>query len=170
MISCAIGILTSLSQVIHLGFGVKKLLSFKVPVWVELRGLHGKIRLRLEMISEPPFVRRECRRRSHRSSPLTRVFSTDVKFCFPQRPQLEIVAKPLRALNVMTLPILSSYVMASIQTVLDLFTAPKSEQGKREFSSLGAHARHVHAGYTIDLSRFFLGSDIALSEWRLTSM
>lgn len=46
----------------------------EVPVWVELSGIVGVLRLRMEMISEPPFVRH-------------------VKFCFPHLPKVEIVAK-----------------------------------------------------------------------------
>ncbi|ORY73645.1 hypothetical protein BCR35DRAFT_307105 [Leucosporidium creatinivorum] len=107
--------------IVHMGFGVRKLIKVEVPVWVELSGIVGTIRLRLEMISEPPFVRH-------------------VKFCFPTLPQVDIVAKPLGMLDVMTVPGVTSYVTASINTVLNYFVAPKS--------------------YTIDLSRFFLGSDV----------
>ena len=64
-----------------------------------------------------------------------------------QRPKVEIVAKPLGLLDVMSLPLVTSFVSASINTVLDYFVSPSS--------------------YTIDLSRFFLGSDVALSELAL---
>ncbi|KAM0787324.1 hypothetical protein ACM66B_007097 [Microbotryomycetes sp. NB124-2] len=114
---------TNAHFIVHLGLGVRKLVKVEVPVLVELSGLHGIIRLRLEMVPEPPFVRH-------------------IKFSFPRVPKVEIVAKPLGTLDVMTLPGVSSYVLASIDTVLNYFTAPKS--------------------YTIDATRFVLGSDVAL--------
>lgn len=40
---------------LYLGIGVKKVAKIEIPVWVELSGLHGKIRLRLQLVSEPPF-------------------------------------------------------------------------------------------------------------------
>lgn len=57
-----------------LGLGVKHLVKFEVPVWVELAGLHGKVRLRLQVIPEPPFVRHVC-------------------FSFPSLPAVELVAR-----------------------------------------------------------------------------
>ncbi|KAK4053996.1 hypothetical protein OIO90_003641 [Microbotryomycetes sp. JL221] len=157
---------TNAHFVVHLGLGVRKLVKVEVPVLVELSGLHGILRLRLEMVPEPPFVRREFkhlidswRRKSLNIKTNTDSFqsntfvttiheyanitmTTDIKFCFPRVPKLEIIAKPLGTLDVMTLPGVSSYVLASIDTVLNYFTAPKS--------------------YTIDATRFVLGSDVAL--------
>lgn len=40
---------------LYLGVGVKKVAKFEIPVWVELSGLHGKIRLRMQLVPEPPF-------------------------------------------------------------------------------------------------------------------
>ncbi|SCV74595.1 BQ2448_7624 [Microbotryum intermedium] len=109
--------------VIHMGLGVKKVLRVELPVLCELSGLYGKIRLRLEMIAEPPFVRH-------------------VKFSFPIFPSIEIVAKPLRAVDVMSLPGFKPFILSSINSVLYHFVAPQS--------------------YELDLSRFFLGSDVAM--------
>ncbi|SGY85199.1 BQ5605_C009g05745 [Microbotryum silenes-dioicae] len=109
--------------VIHMGLGVKKVLKVELPVLCELSGLYGKIRLRLEMIAEPPFVRH-------------------VKFSFPIFPSIEIVAKPLRAIDVMSLPGFKPFILSSINSVLYHFVAPQS--------------------YELDLSRFFLGSNVAM--------
>lgn len=40
---------------VYLGIGVKKVAKFELPVWCELSGLHGKIRLRMQLVPEPPF-------------------------------------------------------------------------------------------------------------------
>ena len=57
---------------------------------------------------------------------------------------MEIVAKPLKSINVMTLPGFSHYILKSVNSVLSNFTAPRS--------------------YVLDISRFFLGSDVAMSK------
>lgn len=51
-----------------------KLVNVELPCWVGLTGLHGRLRLRLEMVPDPPFVRHVC-------------------FSFPVLPEIEIVAK-----------------------------------------------------------------------------
>lgn len=98
-------------------------------VWVELVGLHGKCRLRLQITGEPPFV-------GH------------VKFCLLQLPAIEIVAKPLSSLSmdIMNFPGVSPFILSSINSVINNFVAPKS--------------------YTIEMSRFFLGSDVLMSTFR----
>lgn len=50
-------------------------------VWIQLEGLYGKIRLRLQLIADPPFVRHTT-------------------FTFPKLPSVSIAAKPMRGFNV----------------------------------------------------------------------
>lgn len=47
----------NLHFLIYLGVGLKKLATVELPIWVELAGTHGKIRLRIQLTSEPPFFR-----------------------------------------------------------------------------------------------------------------
>ncbi|KAM0748362.1 hypothetical protein T439DRAFT_358908 [Meredithblackwellia eburnea MCA 4105] len=107
---------------LHLGIGVKGF-RFELPVWVGVQGLHGRLRLRLQMVPDPPFVRH-------------------VKFSFPELPATEIAAHPLKSFNLMTLPGFSPLILSSLNSVLENFRAPRS--------------------YTIDSSRFFLGSDVQM--------
>lgn len=55
-----------------------KFASFEIPVIVEIRGAHGHLRLRVQLISDPPFVRHTF-------------------VCFPYMPELSVVANPLKS-------------------------------------------------------------------------
>lgn len=113
---------------LHLGLGAGRL-RVEIPVYVEILGLRGKIRLRLQLIPEPPFVQH-------------------VTFTFPGIiPKIDIAAKPLRAIDIMKFPG-SDFVLAAISRVLMRFVAPLS--------------------YTVDMSRFFLGSDVVTSQCSLS--
>lgn len=41
---------------VHMGIGMKKLGGVEVPVWVEIAGIIGTVRLRVQAISDPPFL------------------------------------------------------------------------------------------------------------------
>ncbi|KAF7976893.1 hypothetical protein HWV62_5444 [Athelia sp. TMB] len=88
-----------------------KFASFEIPVIVEIRGAHGHLRLRVQLISDPPFVRHTF-------------------VCFPYTPELHVVANPLKSAiagkraDLMNLPILSQFVEKSIKGVLATFTSP----------------------------------------------
>ncbi|KAI5475845.1 hypothetical protein MNV49_000809, partial [Pseudohyphozyma bogoriensis] len=92
---------------LYLGVGVKKVAKVDLPVLIELSGVKGKIKLRFQMIPEPPFVRH-------------------VTFSFPTLPEIEVSAKPLRSINVMALPVIEPLVLGSVNEVLSEFVAPKS--------------------------------------------
>jgi Ca2+-dependent lipid-binding protein len=42
---------------VYLGLGLKKMANFEFPVYVELRGVQGQIRMRVETIPDPPFLK-----------------------------------------------------------------------------------------------------------------
>jgi C2 domain len=80
-----------------------------VPVWVELRGIIGTMRLRLQLTPDPPF------------------FSL-CTLTFLGQPRADISCVPLsRHLpNLMNVPLISSFVQSSIDAALAEYVAPKS--------------------------------------------
>ena len=80
-----------------------------VPVWVEMRGIIGKMRLRLQLTPDPPF------------------FSL-CTLTFLGQPKADLSCIPIskHALNLMDVPLISSFVQASIDAALAEYVAPKS--------------------------------------------
>ncbi|CAG8960338.1 hypothetical protein HYFRA_00012412 [Hymenoscyphus fraxineus] len=80
-----------------------------VPVWVELRGIIGTMRLRLQLCPDPPF------------------FSL-CTMTFVGQPKADLSCVPLsRHLpNLMNVPLISSFVQSSIDAALADYVAPKS--------------------------------------------
>ncbi|KAL2427342.1 Meiotically up-regulated protein 190 [Exophiala dermatitidis] len=80
-----------------------------VPVWVELKGIVGTMRLRLQLTPDPPF------------------FSL-CTLTFMGQPQADLSCVPLsrHALNLMDVPLISSFVQSSIDAALAEYVAPKS--------------------------------------------
>lgn len=80
-----------------------------VPIWVELRGIIGTMRLRLQLTPDPPF------------------FSL-CTLSFMGQPQADLSCVPLsrHALNLMDVPLISSFVQSSIDAALAEYVAPKS--------------------------------------------
>ncbi|EXJ96076.1 hypothetical protein A1O1_01202 [Capronia coronata CBS 617.96] len=80
-----------------------------VPVWVELRGLIGTLRLRLQLTPDPPF------------------FSL-CTLTFMGQPQADMSCIPVsrHALNLMDVPLISSFVQSAIDAALAEYVAPKS--------------------------------------------
>ncbi|GAA5866026.1 hypothetical protein JCM1840_003381 [Sporobolomyces johnsonii] len=94
--------------VVYLGLGVSSVLTFPVPVLITLAGLRGTVRLRLQLVPEPPFVK-------------------TLAFSLPKTPEIQLRAHPLEGpIDIMTLPFLNSYVLKSVQAVAERFVAPKT--------------------------------------------
>ncbi|KAK3372634.1 hypothetical protein B0H63DRAFT_485410 [Podospora didyma] len=80
-----------------------------IPVWVELRGIVGIMRLRLQLTPDPPFF--------------------DLcTLTFLGQPRADISCVPLskHSLNLMDVPLISSFVQSSIDAALAEYVAPKS--------------------------------------------
>lgn len=80
-----------------------------VPVWVELKGMVGIMRLRLQLTPDPPFF----------------------ELCtltFLGQPRVDLSCVPLskHSLNLMNVPLISSFVQSSIDAALAEYVAPKS--------------------------------------------
>ena len=83
--------------------------SIALPVWVEMRGLVGTMRIRLQLTPDPPF------------------FSL-ATITFLGQPKADLSCVPLNkhSLNIMDLPLISSFVQSSIDAALAEYVAPKS--------------------------------------------
>ena len=83
--------------------------SLKIPVWVDLRGIIGTMRLRLQLCPDPPF------------------FSL-CTLTFLGQPKVELSCTPLskHAVNVMDVPLVSNFVQSAVDAAMAEYVAPKS--------------------------------------------
>jgi Ca2+-dependent lipid-binding protein len=93
--------------ILYLGIG--GVFGVPFPVFVELTELVGTIRLRLQMIPEPPFMK-------------------EVTITFVGVPHVKASCMPMlrRGINVLNLPLISNFVNDAIGTAFSMFAAPKS--------------------------------------------
>lgn len=95
----------------HLVFylGIKGLIGVPLPIFVELQELVGTIRLRLQMIPEPPFA-----------SKLT--------FTLMGVPHIQAGCIPMlkHGVNILNLPLISNFVNYAVAAAASLYVAPKS--------------------------------------------
>ncbi|KAK7462733.1 hypothetical protein VKT23_007320 [Stygiomarasmius scandens] len=89
--------------------GVYDWLHIPVPIWIQVEGIVGTIRLRLQFIPEYPYVR-------------------NVTFTFMGVPAVEVSAIPLSSKlpNVLDLPLISRFVKMAIKAGTAELVAPKS--------------------------------------------
>ncbi|KAK3331416.1 hypothetical protein B0H66DRAFT_507166 [Apodospora peruviana] len=80
-----------------------------VPVWVEVRGLVGVMRLRLQLTPDPPFFE-----------------LCTLTFLGQPRADLSCVPLSKHSINLMDIPLLSSFVQSAIDAALAEYVAPKS--------------------------------------------
>lgn len=80
-----------------------------VPVWVELRGIIMTMRLRLQLTPDPPFI-------------------SLCTLTFLGQPKASLSCVPLskHSLNLMDVPLISSFVQSAIDAALAEYVAPKS--------------------------------------------
>ncbi|KAK4451309.1 hypothetical protein QBC34DRAFT_59671 [Podospora aff. communis PSN243] len=83
--------------------------NIAVPVWVELRGIVGIMRLRLQLTPDPPFFQ-----------------LCTLTFLGQPRADLSCVPLSKHSLNLMNVPLISSFVQSSIDAALAEYVAPKS--------------------------------------------
>ena len=97
-------------MLIYMSIGLQKIAAVEVPVWVEMIGIEGKMRVRLQMTPVAPFIKHAA-------------------VTFVGAPKLEMSAKPLgrkMVIDAMNLPLISSYALHSVEDVIKGFIAPKS--------------------------------------------
>ncbi|KAI9818058.1 MAG: hypothetical protein M1827_000682 [Pycnora praestabilis] len=83
--------------------------GLRFPVWVEVRGVVGTLRLRLQLTPDPPF------------------FALCTLTLLGQ-PKVDLSCVPLtkKGLNIMDLPIISGFVQSSVDAAMAEYVAPKS--------------------------------------------
>ncbi|KAI0556059.1 C2 domain-containing protein [Xylaria curta] len=89
--------------------GIKGLFGVPLPIWVELIGLVGTVRIRLQMSPQPPFLKA-------------------VTFTLMGVPKVEASCTPMieRGVNILNLPLISNFVNWAIKTAASMYVAPKS--------------------------------------------
>ena len=93
----------------HLYLGFYLPANIKVPVWVELSGVVGVMRLRLQLTPDPPF------------------FSL-CTLTFMGQPKVDMSCVPLvkKGLNIMDVPVISNFVQSAVDAAMAEYVAPKS--------------------------------------------
>lgn len=112
-----------------------------LPVWVEVRGLIGTMRMRLQLAPDPPFV----------------ALAT---ITFLGQPKADLSCIPLNkhSLNIMDVPFISSFVQSSIDAALAEYVAPKSltldlknmlvgDDFKKDTAARGVLAIHIKKAF-----------------------
>ncbi|KAK2595379.1 hypothetical protein QQS21_006915 [Conoideocrella luteorostrata] len=89
--------------------GIQELIGVPLPIFVELNGIIGTVRLRFQLTPNPPFLK-------------------NLTFTFMGLPKIDASAVPLtsKGINVLDLPLVSGFVNSSIAAALDIYVAPKS--------------------------------------------
>lgn len=89
--------------------GIRGLFGVPFPVFVELTELVGTVRLRFQLMPEPPFMK-------------------EVTFSLVGIPHVRAGCMPMlrRGVNVLNLPLISKFVNYAISTACAMFAAPKS--------------------------------------------
>ncbi|KAF2130771.1 hypothetical protein P153DRAFT_421819 [Dothidotthia symphoricarpi CBS 119687] len=89
--------------------GIKGLFGVPLPIFVELQGLVGTVRLRLNMTPEPPFLK-------------------TLTFTLMGTPQVTAGCVPMfeKAPNILNLPLISNFVNYAIKAAAGMYVAPKS--------------------------------------------
>ncbi|KAF2277636.1 uncharacterized protein EI97DRAFT_432495 [Westerdykella ornata] len=89
--------------------GVKGLFGLPLPIFVELQGLVGTVRLRLNMTPEPPFLK-------------------TLTFTLMGTPQVQAGCIPMveKGVNILNLPLISNFVNYAIKAAASMYVAPKS--------------------------------------------
>lgn len=89
--------------------GVKGLFGVPLPIFVELQGLVGTVRLRLNMTPEPPFLK-------------------TLSFTLMGTPKVEAGCIPMveKGVNILNLPLISNFVNYAIGAAASMYVAPKS--------------------------------------------
>lgn len=89
--------------------GIKGLFGVPLPIFVELQGLVGTVRLRLAMTPEPPFLK-------------------NLTFTLMGTPQVQAGCIPMveKGVNILNLPLISNFVNYAIKAAASMYVAPKS--------------------------------------------
>ena len=115
--------------------------NIKIPVWVNLQGMIGTVRARLQLIADPPFV-------------------SLCTVTLMGQPKVNMSCVPLtrHGLNIMDVPLISNFVQAAVDAAVAQYVAPKSltidlqkilvgEDYKKDTDAKGVLMVHIKRGY-----------------------
>lgn len=115
-------------------------IEIPLPVWVQVERIVGTVRLRAQIMSEPPFLR-------------------NLTFTLMGVPSVSISAIPMTRVlpNVLDLPIISQFVQSSIAAAANMYVAPRSmtmnmnqilsgDGIKKDTDTLGVLVVNIHYG------------------------
>ncbi|KAK5113917.1 hypothetical protein LTR85_010450 [Meristemomyces frigidus] len=119
--------------------------GIKFPVWVDVRGIVGTMRMRLQLAPDPPFF-------------------ALCTLTFLGQPKVDIGCIPLvkRGFNIMDLPIISNFVQSSVDAAMAEYVAPKSltldlkdmiagDDFKKDTSARGVLVVRIKRGYDFEM-------------------
>ncbi|KAI0080428.1 hypothetical protein K474DRAFT_1637659 [Panus rudis PR-1116 ss-1] len=118
--------------------GMQGVYAARVPVWVEVTGVVGTARARLQLISDPPFVK-----------------TTMVSLMGLPKVNISVTALNKMLPNVMDIPFISGFISSSIDTAVAQYVAPKSltldlqqlisgDDIKKDTEAIGVLVVHIH--------------------------
>ena len=121
--------------------GARKWYTVPLPVWVEIMGLVGRVRLRVQLTPDPPFVK-------------------NVTFSLMGLPRTQVSVIPLR-INTQNIPFLSGFIQSSIDAAVGEYCAPSSmtmdvgemlmgDKIKREVNALGVVIVYIHRAFELE--------------------
>ncbi|KAK4703048.1 hypothetical protein P7C70_g3172, partial [Phenoliferia sp. Uapishka_3] len=128
----------NISLIIQFFLGFYDWIHIPIPIWIAVETLVGTVRLRIQMVPDPPFIR-------------------NVTFTLMGVPKIEASAIPMsKALpNVLDLPLISGFVQSSIAAAASVYCAPQSmtmnvgqmlsgDGVKKDTKALGVLAITIH--------------------------
>ena len=120
--------------------------SIKVPVWVNLQGIVGTMRLRLQLTPDPPFF-------------------ALCTLTFLGQPKVNVSCVPLnkRGLNIMDIPLISNFVQSAVDAAMAEYVAPKSltldlkdmlagDDFKKDTNSMGVLMINIKRGHDFKMA------------------
>ncbi|RGP74838.1 hypothetical protein FLONG3_5950 [Fusarium longipes] len=115
--------------------------NIKIPVWVDLQGIIGTMRMRLQLTPDPPFF-------------------ALCTLTFLGQPKVNVSCVPLskHAINIMDVPFISNFVQSSVDAAMAEYVAPKSltldlkdmlagDDFKKDTNAVGLLVVNIKRGY-----------------------
>ncbi|KAF4970504.1 hypothetical protein FSARC_2472 [Fusarium sarcochroum] len=115
--------------------------NIKVPVWVDLQGIIGTMRMRLQLTPDPPFF-------------------ALCTLTFLGQPKVNLSCVPLskHAINIMDVPFISNFVQSAVDAAMAEYVAPKSltldlkdmlagDDFKKDTNAVGVLVVNIKRGY-----------------------
>lgn len=115
--------------------------NLKIPVWVDLQGVIGTMRMRLQLTPDPPFF-------------------ALCTLTFLGQPKVNLSCVPMskHAINIMDVPFISNFVQSAVDAAVAEYVAPKSltldlkdmlagDDFKKDTSAIGVLVVNIKRGY-----------------------